>query len=133
MIEGSCLCGSVRWRFDGQPDGATACNCTACRRYGTLWAYDHVDEGIHVTGATPVVNGADGFTPWWTSGTCVAWPTSRTAGRSVMRVSIGMPPSTVRWNLIRGCVRSGPPSRRTSPGPAPCTARNARPNASVEP
>jgi hypothetical protein len=42
----------VRWRFDGQPDGATACNCTACRRYGVLWAYDYVDEGIHVSGPT---------------------------------------------------------------------------------
>lgn len=52
MIEGSCLCGSVRWRFDGQPEGATACNCTACRRYGVLWAYDYEDEGIHVTGPT---------------------------------------------------------------------------------
>ena len=52
MIEGSCHCGSVHWRFDGQPDGATACNCTVCRRYGALWAYDYVDEGIHVTGPT---------------------------------------------------------------------------------
>jgi hypothetical protein len=52
MIEGSCHCGSVRWRFDGQPDGATACNCTVCRRYGVLWAYDYADEGIHVTGPT---------------------------------------------------------------------------------
>ncbi len=58
MIEGSCLCGAVHWRFDGQPDGATACNCTACRRYGVLWAYDHEGEGIHVTGATtPYVRG----------------------------------------------------------------------------
>ena len=52
MIEGSCLCGNVHWRFAGRPDGATACNCTACRRYGTLWAYDYVDEGIHVSGPT---------------------------------------------------------------------------------
>jgi len=52
MIEGSCHCGRVHWRFDGQPDGATACNCTVCRRYGALWAYDYVDEGINVTGAT---------------------------------------------------------------------------------
>ena len=52
MIEGSCLCGGVRWRFAGTPEAATACNCTACRRYGTLWAYDHLDAGIHVEGET---------------------------------------------------------------------------------
>jgi hypothetical protein len=52
MLEGSCLCGTVRWTFDGMPDGATACNCTACRRYGVLWAYDYEDEGIHVSGPT---------------------------------------------------------------------------------
>jgi len=52
MIEGSCLCGAVRWSFDGEPEGATACNCTACRRYGTLWAYDFEGERIKVSGAT---------------------------------------------------------------------------------
>ena len=52
MIEGTCHCGSVRWRFDGEPDGATACNCTVCRRYGALWAYDYEDHGIHVSGPT---------------------------------------------------------------------------------
>lgn len=58
MIEGNCLCGKVRWRFDGQPEGATACNCTACRRYGVLWAYDYMGAGIHVDGPTqPFVRG----------------------------------------------------------------------------
>lgn len=52
MIQGACHCGGVRWHFDGQPDGATACNCTVCRRYGTLWAYDYEDEGITVAGTT---------------------------------------------------------------------------------
>ena len=52
MIEGTCLCGAVRWRFEGQPDGATACKCTACRRYGVLWAYDYEGEGITVAGPT---------------------------------------------------------------------------------
>ena len=52
MIQGSCLCGAVRWTFERQPDGATACNCTACRRYGVLWAYDYEDEGIKVLGKT---------------------------------------------------------------------------------
>jgi len=52
MIQGSCHCGAVAWTFQGMPDGATACNCTVCRRYGALWAYDYEDEGIAVSGPT---------------------------------------------------------------------------------
>jgi hypothetical protein len=52
MLQGSCLCGAVQWRFDGVPDGATVCNCTACRRYGTLWAYGFEGEAITVSGPT---------------------------------------------------------------------------------
>lgn len=54
MIEGSCHCGAVRWSFDGVPESATACNCTVCRRYGVLWAYDYEDERIRVSGPTQV-------------------------------------------------------------------------------
>jgi hypothetical protein len=54
MIEGSCHCGAVRWTFEGVPKSATACNCTICRRYATLWAYDHENEGIRVSGPTRV-------------------------------------------------------------------------------
>ena len=54
MIEGTCHCGAVRWRFDGTPESATACNCTVCRRYGVLWAYDFEGERIHVSGPTKV-------------------------------------------------------------------------------
>jgi len=52
MIQGLCHCGAVRWQFEGEPDGATACNCTVCRRYGVLWAYHYEGEGIRVSGAT---------------------------------------------------------------------------------
>ena len=52
MIEGSCHCGAVHWSFEGLPDGATACNCTVCRRYGVLWAYDYEGDGIKVSGDT---------------------------------------------------------------------------------
>ena len=45
---GQCLCGSVRWRFRGTIPDATICNCTACRRYGVLWAYGHDGEEITV-------------------------------------------------------------------------------------
>lgn len=58
MLEGQCLCGKVSWQLDKVPESATACNCTACRRYGVLWAYDHEDEGIRVSGPTkPFVRG----------------------------------------------------------------------------
>ena len=52
MIQGSCHCGKVRWSFDGLPEGATACNCTICRRHGALWAYDFEGERIKVSGPT---------------------------------------------------------------------------------
>jgi hypothetical protein len=52
MIEGSCHCGAVQWTFDGIPESTTACNCTVCRRYGVLWAYDYEDERIRVAGPT---------------------------------------------------------------------------------
>jgi len=52
MIHGSGQCGAVQWRFEGMPESATACNCTACRRYGALWAYDFESDGINVSGPT---------------------------------------------------------------------------------
>ena len=50
MIEGSCHCGRVRWKFDVAPASATACNCTICRRYGVLWAYDLAGKRTFVSG-----------------------------------------------------------------------------------
>ncbi len=50
MTEGACLCGAVRWRYDGTPPDATICNCTACRRYGALWSYGWEGETVEVTG-----------------------------------------------------------------------------------
>lgn len=54
MLNGSCHCGNVKWSFERTPEGATACNCTVCRRYGVLWAYDYLEEGIRTSGATSV-------------------------------------------------------------------------------
>ena len=63
MLEGSCLCGRVRWRFDAVPDGATACNCTLCRRYGALWAYDYENERIRIAGPTTTYTRAGSTDP----------------------------------------------------------------------
>ena len=52
MIHGSCHCGIVTWSFNRLPESATACNCTVCRRYGALWAYDYENQGVKVAGPT---------------------------------------------------------------------------------
>ncbi|HEY1556893.1 MAG TPA: GFA family protein [Kofleriaceae bacterium] len=43
-ISGSCLCGAVTFSVARKPRSVTQCNCAACRRYGTLWAYYRRDE-----------------------------------------------------------------------------------------
>lgn len=52
MLMGTCHCGDAHWTFEGDPGPVTACNCTLCRRYGVLWAYDYVDERIRIAGPT---------------------------------------------------------------------------------
>lgn len=38
-IEGTCICGAVTLAAARMPRKVTQCNCSVCRRYGTLWAY----------------------------------------------------------------------------------------------
>jgi hypothetical protein len=52
MLQGTCLCSSAKWQLNEMPESATACNCTACRRYGVLWAYGYENENITVSGET---------------------------------------------------------------------------------
>lgn len=52
QLKGACHCGAVQWHFSALLESVTACNCTVCRRYGALWAYDYENEGIVVTGET---------------------------------------------------------------------------------
>ena len=52
MLTGTCHCGAAQWTLEGDPGSITACNCTLCRRYGTLWAYDYENERIHIEGTT---------------------------------------------------------------------------------
>lgn len=59
ITEGACHCGQVRWRLDGDPGTVTACNCTVCRRYGVLWAYDFEGERITVSGETRAYSWGD--------------------------------------------------------------------------
>jgi hypothetical protein len=52
VLAGACHCGAAGWTLADDPGSITACNCTLCRRYGALWAYDYEGERIHVSGPT---------------------------------------------------------------------------------
>jgi hypothetical protein len=52
MIAGSCHCGKVRIELDAAPEQVTDCNCSICRRYGTLWAY-YAPSQVRVTESGP--------------------------------------------------------------------------------
>jgi len=53
MVQSSCHCGAVTVAVPHAPTALTDCNCTICRRYGTLWAY-YSPKDVVVTGATDV-------------------------------------------------------------------------------
>lgn len=54
MIHGKCHCGSVNWNYPLELKSLTACNCTLCRRYGALWAYGYLSDGISTSGETKI-------------------------------------------------------------------------------
>ena len=78
-LTGTCHCGATGWTFDGDPGGATACNCTVDRRYGALWIYDYLNEGIRLRGDFSSYVRADRdkpFLEWLSCPACtciVAW------------------------------------------------------------
>lgn len=50
MLTATCHCGAVRIEIPRRPRSLTNCNCSICRRYGTLWAYYKAAE-VRVDGA----------------------------------------------------------------------------------
>ncbi|HZY50999.1 MAG TPA: GFA family protein [Devosia sp.] len=39
MLTATCHCGNVSLELETAPEQVTSCNCSICRRYGTLCAY----------------------------------------------------------------------------------------------
>lgn len=50
MIRTTCHCGAVAIAIPHAPPTLTQCDCSICRRYGTLWAYFPRDE-VSITAA----------------------------------------------------------------------------------
>lgn len=59
MPTATCHCGAVRLEVMRTPRTLTECNCSICRRYGTLWAY-YKASAVQVSGATTTYRWGDG-------------------------------------------------------------------------
>jgi hypothetical protein len=92
MIRGTCHCGAVKWTFAGTPEGATACNCTLCRRYGVLWIYGYEGEGVDVSGPTGVyVRGEQiGFHFCPTCGCVAYWRSLQSEASGRRRIAVNV-------------------------------------------
>jgi len=76
MLEGTCHCGAVSWRFEAEPEGATSCNCTVCRRHGALWIYGHEGVDVSFSGPTSFYTRGDAHLAFHFCAVCacvVAW------------------------------------------------------------
>ena len=68
-IEASCHCGAVRVEVDTAPELLTSCNCSVCRRLGSLWAY-YSPSRVRITGATVTYRWGDRMLDLHHCGTC---------------------------------------------------------------
>ena len=55
MLTASCHCGAVQVEVPRKPRTLTNCNCSICRRYGTLWAYYKASD-VRVIAASGATN-----------------------------------------------------------------------------
>jgi hypothetical protein len=96
MIIGHCHCSTVVWRIEGPIPDATICNCTACRRYGALWAYGYEGQNIHVeapsNGLTPYSWGSRSlsFNFCRTCGNLVSWRGLRPEENGAIRIAVNL-------------------------------------------
>lgn len=104
MLKANCHCGALEWSFAGDPGSITACNCTLCRRYGALWAYDYENERIRISGPSSVYTRKDNADPSLeihfcpTCGCVLCWRGTRPGQDGRRRIAVNVrlaPPETV--------------------------------------
>ena len=85
---GTCHCGAVSIEVSTPPEHLTSCNCSICRRLGTLWAY-YAPANVTILGDTTTYRWGDktiDFHRCTTCGCTTHW--SPIAGRDMDRMGI---------------------------------------------
>jgi hypothetical protein len=88
MVGGSCHCGAVRIEVPGAPEWVARCNCSFCKRIGSLIAYYPDDGGVRVEGETVAYFWGDKMISQHHCPVCGCFTDWRSTGESYGRVGI---------------------------------------------
>jgi hypothetical protein len=88
MITGSCHCGAVRIAVPGAPEWVGRCNCSFCRRTGSLMAYYPDDGGVRIEGETMAYIWGDRMISQHHCPVCGCFTDWRSTGESYGKVGV---------------------------------------------
>lgn len=95
-IKGKCHCGKVSYEFNDTPEYTIRCNCSICRRLGTLWIYsDASNITLNGLNDTTTLSYSHGdleldFRTCKRCGTSVSWQSLATPGKGRMALNLNM-------------------------------------------
>ena len=87
-ITGSCHCGAVRLEVPHAPEWVASCNCSICRKLGSLVAYYPDDGGVRITGETVPYIWGDRMIALHHCPVCACFTDWRSTGESYGRVGV---------------------------------------------
>jgi len=87
-VSGSCHCGAVRIEAPHAPEWIASCNCSICRKLGSLVAYYPDDGGVRVEGETVPYIWGDRMIALHHCPVCACFTNWTSTGESYGRVGI---------------------------------------------
>ena len=87
-IAGSCHCGAVRIAVPAAPEWVASCNCSICRKLGSLVAYYPDDGTVRVEGETIPYVWGDRMIAMHHCPVCACFTDWRSTGESFGRVGV---------------------------------------------
>ena len=87
-LHGSCHCGAVQVTVPSTPEWLGRCNCSFCRKTGSLMAYYPDDGGVSIAGDTVAYIWGDRMISQHHCPTCGSFTDWRSTGESYGKVGI---------------------------------------------
>jgi len=95
MIHGKCHCGAVQYVFRDQPEFTIRCNCSICRRLGTLWIYTDQTNVTLTASPEAMLSYSHGdkdltFKTCKSCGSTILWESANTPGEGRMALNLNL-------------------------------------------